>query len=157
MASYSKRKTKKGEVWGVRFRVIENGKEVNKNLSPYESKKKAEKAYREYMADYKPNYDIVENGISCIYNDLLELYLKSKEKEMKGSSLYELPSLFESFITPYFNKRDMRTITKNELFFWQEQLWSKTYIRNKLNNFLNYCKNMINTENMLQYIKTKTN
>lgn len=47
MASYIQNKNNR--LWSVRFRIIENGKEVNKRLSGFETKKDAIASYNEFM------------------------------------------------------------------------------------------------------------
>lgn len=169
MASYTKRKTQKGDVWGVRFRVIENGIEVHKNLSPYPTKKKAEEAYRAFMGDYKPNYNTIDKETPSKYEELLERYLISNANHTKESSQYEKPKIFERFITPYFAGRDVRTITKNELFAWQDNLCCLTIKRKGINikysykyvskirsyfyNFLTYCSMLLSIPNQMEYIE----
>lgn len=173
MASYHKRKTKKGEVWGVRFRIIENGLQVQKNLSPYPTKKEAEKAYRAFMGDYKPSYEIKNNSIPTKFNDLVLRYYKSKAYETKESTQYEYPKIFDRFINSCFTDRDIATITKTDLVRWQDNLWKMTYkvnevekrysfkylvkIRGNFNNFMNYCGELLNIDNPFRYIKLPKN
>jgi integrase len=173
MASYSKRKTKKGEVWGVRFRVVENGKELHKHLSPFPTKKKAEEAYRAYMVSYKPNYEALDNSLATNFNVLVERYIKSKAHETKESTQYEYPNIFNRFIIPYFDGRNIETITKADLFIWQDTIWKLTHTKNGITkrysfkylskirgvfyNFMRYCGELHNMDNPFRYVKIPKN
>ena len=82
MASYEKR----NNLWSVRFREVVDGREVNKRLSGFKTKKEAMKAYK----DYKPNVDSEETASSNItpiyFNDLVQLYIDFSKPRMKESS-----------------------------------------------------------------------
>ena len=152
--------------WSVRFRVVDLNGEKQKRLTGFETKKEAEKAYIDFMTNYKP-FQTTPSNQSFIYDELLKEYFDTYSIENEESTIYEKRSVIDKFITPFFKERDIRSITKNELQNWQNYIWNlknpKTNdkyswnylkkIRGVMYNFLEYQKVMHDIPNLLDNIK----
>jgi integrase len=119
MASYLKRKTKKGFVWDARFRIVQLGNVVNKSLNGYSTKKEAEFAVMEFMRTYKAT----EKPVTEItFGELYLLYRKHIGGRLKRSSIATATMAIETHILPYFGKSPLSKITKKEIAEWQDTI-----------------------------------
>lgn len=155
--------------WSVRFRVVDLNGEKHKRLTGYSTKKKAEEAFIDFMSNYTPLQTV--KNCSYIFNDLLNEYFNTYKLDNTESTIYDKQHIFDLYITPYFTKKDLRTITKADYQNWQNLLWTtkskktKTNlnwnylvkIKGRLNNFLEYCYSVHDLPNLLKNIKTPKN
>lgn len=117
MASYEKR----NNLWSVRFRVVVDGREVNKRLSGFKTRKEAENAYNEYVASVSEaeNNDVV---IPVCFSELVELYIDYSKPRMKESSFYSMMSKMRLHIIPTFNDFKIAKINPPVILKWQNSL-----------------------------------
>ncbi len=155
--------------WSVRFRVVDLNGEKHKRLTGFETKKEAEKAYIDFMANYTPLQN--SKSISLKFDDILNEYFKNCSLDNTESTLYDKQHIFDLFITPYFHNKDINTISKIDLQNWQNKLWTTknekgnknyswkylTKIRGYLYNYLEYCKRIYDIPNLLENIKVPKN
>ena len=109
MASFEQDKTSK--LWSVRFRVIEGGKEKNKRLRGFATKKDANKAYVDYMASYVPTEKIEHNAGQLTLAEVFDLYLHNDVKfNLKGSTQYVMQHDFDRHIAPTLGNLDRKSV-----------------------------------------------
>ncbi len=122
--SYRERQTKrKGVVYDVVFRIVdENGREVQKSLCGYASKKLAKAAYLEFMSTYVAPPKKYDGKSKIIYDDAVKQYLATIQSQIKESSMYDALHTFKMHIDPFFTKRDIASITKQDVYAWQDRL-----------------------------------
>lgn len=133
MASYEKR----NNLWSVRFREVVDGREINKRLSGFKTKKEAMKAYKEYT----PSVDCADNESSNIvpiyFNELVQLYVDYSKPRMKESSFYSMMSKMNLHILPTFGTLKIAKITPPVILKWQNSLAQYSYkYRSALNVLL---------------------
>lgn len=152
--------------WSVRFRVQCIDGEKQKRLSGYETRKKANESYLNYMSDYNNNVE-VKSTEKYIFENLLKKYYSHFDTENNESTMYDKESIFNLYILPYFRDKDVTKITKQELSEWQDHIWKlqnekthKTYsykykckIRGYLKHFLSFCEDLYNIPNSYRTIK----
>ena len=163
------RSTQIKKSWTVRFRVVELNGEKQKRLTGFSTKKEAEKAYVDFMSNFKPLQN--NEKYSLIFENVLADYFKTYKLENAVTTIYDKEHSFQLYITPYFKGKDIREISKIDLQSWQLKLWTmkseKTHknfswryaskIRGFLFNFLEYCKNLYDIPNLLGNIKVPKN
>lgn len=155
--------------WSTRFRIVEYNGVKQKRLSGFNTKKEAQQAYAEFITNYKPYKEISSKKL--IFNDVLTEYLQNCNIDNTDGTIYEKERIFEKYITPYFDKKDITTITKPDLMKWQTYIWTLTNERTKqkytwkyliklrgtFNNFLSYCENIYDVQNYFRTIKAPKN
>lgn len=155
--------------WTVRFRIVDSSGEKQKRLTGFETKKKAESAYIDFINNYKPFK--AETLNSYEFEKVLNKYLEYCKIENADSTIYDKKNLFNLYITPYFKNKDIALISKEELADWQNTLWNTTSpktkkqfswqyltkIRGLLFNFLRYCENIYDIPNKMKKIKIPKN
>lgn len=127
MASFSQNKNSK--LWSVRFRIIENNKEVNKRLSGFKQKKEANSAYIEFMSTYIAPPKINEN-YDLTFAQLYAKYLDYIKNRLKISSIFSIESLVDNHIMPTFGSIKINKISKTAVLEWQEILSKTGYAHN---------------------------
>lgn len=168
MPSYATRKTKSGTVTDVRFRIIdENGKEVQRRLCGYPTKRAAQQAYLDFMKSYTPPTFKLKKDDKYTFDELFSLYKKKMEAELAVSSYYDLNWIFDKYITPYFSGKTLPTLKKADFTLWQTEIWSsknpktgefykKNYlskIRTTLMTFLTWCEDTFDIPNQYAHVK----
>ncbi len=143
MPSYNQRES---GLWNVRFRVIENGRVVNKRLSGYKTKRDANKAYVDFMTNYSPQ--TIDNNIELKelkFIDLFNYYLIYAKNRVKESTLYDIKNVYKKHIDCYFGNKHITEITKRDILNWQTTLDNKefsykykTKIRSYVSSMLDY-------------------
>ena len=169
--SYRERKTKrKGVVYDVIFRIVdENGREVQKSLCGYESKKLAKAAYTEFMSTYVAPPKKYDGKSKVIYDDAVKQYFASMKTQMKESSLYDISHTFKLHIDPFFTGKNLLEISKSDVYQWQDYLWSKkkpngeTYsttrlvrVRNFFHTFIKWCGKRYGIKDFFEGVETPT-
>lgn len=168
MPSYPTRKTKNGTVTDVRFRIIdENGKEVQRRLCGYPTKRAAQQAYLDFMKSYTPpTFQLKKDGVYT-FDELFSLYKKKMEAELAASSFYDLNSIYSKFLYSYFTGKSLPALTKVNYATWQTELWSAknptngeyysqrylSKIRSTLMAFLSWCEETYDIPNLYKLIK----
>ncbi len=140
--------------YGVRFIIVENGKKIHKNLSPFSTKKQAEEAYINYLIKSKEEKPYKNITIKKLVED----YLRSNEN--KESSNVDAFSIYNLFIIPLFGEWKIEDITKQSLITWQEILSKMGYsypykkkIRSRFNQLLEYASERYDYINPFQKVR----
>ena len=131
--SLQERQTKKGRVYDVVFRVIDKAslKEKQKKLSGFKSKADARYGYSEFVTEKcevlkeKPRRKLSSTAESLIIEPLSQAYFASLSNQLKDATIYEKQKIFDLIILPRFGNMDVRDITTQELYKWQDELWAK--------------------------------
>ena len=134
MPSYEQSKSSK--LWSVRFREIgEDGKEHNRRLSGFKTKRLAQFGYEDHIAEQKEKQKALPappaSPDDMLFEDLVQkfyIYLSSRNKE---SALYSTQSKINNRIVPYFKGRKLSEIKPATVLEWQRTLegYSSQYIR----------------------------
>lgn len=167
--SISERKTKKGIVYDVIFRAYKdiNGAPIQKKLCGYETRRLAQRAHTDFVTRH---CTLIEKAPRpdkqrIIYDDAYNQWIGCAEGSLREGTIYSFVSTFKTFITPYFTKKNLATLTKNDFYEWQDTLWKlkkpngELYsfatlkrVRLYFNNFLNWCYRRYDIRNILASI-----
>lgn len=149
--SLQERQTKKnGKVYDVVFRIVTmEGDEKQKRLSGFKSKSDAKAAYTQFVTD---NCTLVKNNpikkkstsesvlTVPTVAELIPQYIISLQNQNKDSSIYSKQSVYEIFVLPDLGSLTMPELTKERLYQWQDDLWSKKNPRTGEHYSYNYLK-----------------
>lgn len=129
--SLQERMTKRGKVYDVVFRIVTlDGIEKQKKLSGYANKTLAKQGYTDFVTS---KCELVKNNPikkknpkkeKLIVGDLIRQYLSSLFNQNKDSSIYDKQNIYRLFILPSYDKFNLEDLTKEELYQWQDNLWS---------------------------------
>lgn len=138
MASYEQSKSSK--LWSVRFRTMVGGKEVNKRLSGFRTKKEAQQGYLAFLAEETPE-KLADNGLT--FEALVEGYLAYLRNNTKESSAYDIESKIRSRILPYFGGKSVASIKALDIQQWLDSLNDcsfkyKQVLRGQMSTLLRY-------------------
>lgn len=144
--SLSERQTKRGKVYDIRFRIVtSDGIEKQKRLAGYANKTLAKQAYIDFITEkcelIKNNPIIrqkkAEKGQEILtIKDLVNTYLKSIRNQIKDATIYEKEKIFDLIILPRFGDCQLKHLTRQELYLWQDELWSNK--NPKTNDYYSY-------------------
>lgn len=113
---------KKGKFYGVRFRVTENGKYVNKNLRGFKTQAGAKHAEYEYKEKLKTLKPVETEEKKITFQNIFELYRIYAINNLSHSSIYEYFNITQKFLLPVFGETPVKEITKRQLTEWQDSL-----------------------------------
>lgn len=152
MASYEQSKSSK--LWSVRFRTTVGGKEVNKRLSGYRTKKEAQQGYLAYLADESPE-KLADTGLT--FDGLVEGYLAYLRNNTKESSAYDIESKIRSRILPYFGGKRVASIKALDVQQWLDSLTDcsfkyKQVLRGQLSTLLRYADRYYDIPSVMQKV-----
>lgn len=125
MASYEK--NNKSGKWSVRFRLDEGGKLKNMRLSGYPTKKAAQTAYVEFMANYIPPNKPLTDDKDPTFAEMAEEYLRFGKQRWKYSTYCDTRGKFENLILPFFGNIKMRQLSPATILSWQETVAQYSY------------------------------
>ena len=136
--SLQERQTKlNGKVYDVVFRITTlTGEEKQKKLSGFKTKALAKEAHAEFITTkcelVKNNPLKKKNEKKDIFyvGDLVAQYLASLHNKCKESTIYDRTFVLRLFVLPYYEKSRIDSLTKQELYRWQDEVW-KTKKPNK--------------------------
>ena len=132
--SVQSRATKKhGTVYDVYFRVINKTDLTEKQdkLSGYATKTLAKKAHLDFIDQYceilprhlkSKKKDPTKRDLTV--GELIREYLSTLPNQNKDSSIYEKINIYNRFVLPFYEKTKITDITKEELYKWQDRMWS---------------------------------
>ena len=119
--------------------------EKQKKLSGYSNKTLAKQAYTDFITE---NCELIKNnpirrqkrlekGKDVItIRDLSSSYFSAMRNQIKDATIYEKEKIFDLMILPHFGDCQLRHLTKQELYLWQDELWS---MKNpKTNDYYSY-------------------
>lgn len=172
------RKTKlRGKVYDVVFRVVtEDGTEIQKKLSGYETKALAKAAYLSFVTEnctlWKQNplkkKKAVEKGKSTFkVKELLPIYVNAIINQNKESVVWDRKLILTNFVLPTFGEKQVNAITKEDLYKWQDELWQRKNprtneylsshyllkIRQSFSMFLDFAESRYGVKNLLKEVK----
>lgn len=149
--------------WSVRFRYInEEGKEVNKKLSGYKTKKDANAEYLKFISKAKQYVKKEKIVHELTFPELYEEYKNHIKARIKESSFYDFNSKCNLHILPYFSKYKVKDISPKTILNWQnsKNKYSykyKTNLRTYLSSILKYAQRYYKIENQLLYVENFRN
>ena len=168
--STSERKTKRGKVYDIRFRIITlDGQEIHKKLSGFETKALAKQGYLDFVQEYcelvknNPTKKKDPNKARLLVGDLFHQYMATLGNVNKASVIYDKNNIFKKFILQKYEQSPISILTKEELYIWQDELWatknertgmyfSHKYlvkIRGQFSTFLSWCEQRYGFHNNL--------
>lgn len=154
MASYEQ--NEKNKKWSVRFRCTIDGKEVNKRLSGYRTKKEAQAAYIEFESNQKEleKQRSTINKEDILFVDLANKYLEHQKTRIKESSYITILSKINNHIIPYFKDKSMSEITPLFVLEWQHSINHYAYehksaLRSQLSSIYKYGERYFNVTNIM--------
>lgn len=169
--SLQERQTKKhGKVYDVVFRIVTlDGQEKQKKLSGYQTKTLAKQAYTEFVTQHcelvknNPLKKINPDKSEPTVGELIRQYLATLSNQNKESSIYDKQNIYRLFILPKYESSKVKDLTKEELYRWQDELWSmknpktgENYsygylmkVRNLFSSFLVWCESRYGYKNYL--------
>ena len=122
MALY-KYTTTKGVFYGVRFRIIEHGREVHKNLRGFKTQKEAKKAQFDYTEKAKLLLPIDENKAGTITVAVLfARFIEASKGKMSPATLYDYSKKYKLYIAGPFGTQPVNALTRRALSDWQDNL-----------------------------------
>jgi integrase len=131
-ALYERKKKDGKKVYDMVFRVITmDGKEKQKWIRGFSSKKKADEAHLAFITEHcevvKENpakkKDAAKNVL--LVGDLVRQYLSTLGNQNKQSVIYDKNNIYRLYLLPLFEKTPITKLTKEELYRWQDWLWSR--------------------------------
>ena len=165
---------KKGKVYDLVFRVITiDGEQKQKWLRGYKTKALAEAAYMQFVQDCctftlhnpKKKKDVKKEVL--LVGDLIRQYLATLGNQNKPSVIYDKENTYALYVLPKYKDKPIDELTKEEMLFWHDELWSQknprtgkyysykylTKIRGFFNTFLSWVEERYNVKNNLAGIK----
>lgn len=133
--SLKERKTKQGKSYTCIFRVIdmETGESKQKWLGSFPTKTAAKQGYTNFVTTqcelikenpFKKEKETPTNE-PLLIKDLSKQYFFSLQNQIKDATIYEKQKIFDLIILPYFGEKDIRSLSVQELYKWQDELWAK--------------------------------
>lgn len=160
-SALQERRTKKnGTVYDVVFRITSlDGIEKQKKLSGFATKTLAKQAHADFITKHctlVKNNPIKKNNLQKqepTVGELVASYLITLKNQVKDSTIYDKDNVYKLFILPDYQNKKISALTKDELYKWQDNLWSainpktKEYysysylskVRSHFSSFLDYC------------------
>lgn len=123
------RKLKNGDtVYDIVFRIVyQNGEVHQKRLSGFSSKALAKQAHTEFITTYcellPRNLEPRKKGV--MFEEAFALYFQYIQTYQKESSCYSRKKVFEKHILPIFTGVQINSLTKEDLYKWQDNMFIK--------------------------------
>lgn len=127
---YERKKKDGKKVYDMVFRVITmDGKEKQKWMRGFSSKKKAEDAHLAFITEY---CEVVkENPLkkkdpakdALLVGELARQYLATLGNQNKQSVIYDKNNTYRLYVFPLLEKTPANKLTKEALYQWQDWLW----------------------------------
>lgn len=175
--SIRQRQTKKhGTVYDVYFRVINKNDltEKQQKLSGYATKTLAKKAHLDFIDQYceilprhlkSKKKDPAKRDLTV--GELVREYLSTLPNQNKDSTVYDKIKVYDRFVLSYYEKSKITELTKEELYRWQDKLWSSrrektgahysyaylSKVRTQFSSFLSWCEKRYGYKNYLTEIE----
>lgn len=172
--SIQERQTKKhGRVYDVVFRIVTiNGEGKQKKLSGFATKALAKEGYAEFVTKH---CELVKNNplkkkntgrAELTVGELVLQYLATLGNQNKDSSIYDKRNVYGLFVLPKYENEKISVLTKEELYRWQDELWtsknkrtgeffSYNYLikaRRHFSSFLTWCESRYGYKNHMSEI-----
>ena len=145
--------------WSVRFRYVqEDGKEVQKRLSGYSTRREANDAYVKFTATAKKYNKTDKEVRELLFSELYAEYMEFSKKRIKESSFISLMEKCNKHILPYFKDLKVKDIQPKLILNWQQgnidnySFAYKTSLRKYLSSILNYAEKYYKIPNQIKYV-----
>ena len=145
--------------WSVRFRYIqEDGKEVQKRLSGFSTRREANDAFIKFTATAKKYNKTDKEVRELIFSELYDEYMEFSKKRIKESSFISLMEKCNKHILPYFKDLKVKDIQPKLILNWQQgnidnySYAYKTALRKYLSSILNYAEKYYKIPNQIKYV-----
>lgn len=137
MASYEKLKSG----WSVRFRVVDktNGKYINKRLSGFGTKRKAEQGYMDFVRDEGTT---ISTNKDITLGDLAKEYLVVQKSRTKESSQKSTICIFKIILDYFKPSTIINNITKRDLLKFYMHIAQIDYAINTKNSIFSRLKSL---------------
>lgn len=146
--SIQNRETKKhGKVYDVYFRILDKDTLIpkQKKLTGYSSKALAKQAHLEFIQNYCEPIPSTLKGQAkdpkkrdLTVGELIPEYLASLSNQNKDSSIYDKTNIYNLFVLPKYQNTKVVDLTKEELYRWQDHLWTLKNPRTKAHYSYSY-------------------
>lgn len=174
--SLQERMTKRGKVYDVVFRIVTlDGVEKQKKLSGYSTKALAKQAHLEFITE---NCELVKRNPlkkrnpdkeEPLIGELVREYMATLGNDNKYNTIYDKNNIFRLYILPEYEYFKPRDLTTEELYRWQDNLWSKqnpktgqyfsykylSKIRSQFSTFLSWMESRYGYKNNLKNVQKK--
>lgn len=162
--------TKRGKVYDVIFRVVTiDGQEKQKKKGGFQTKTLAKQWYMEFVTE---KCELVKNNPLkkknpdkqvLLIGELIRQYMSTLGNQNKYSVIYDKNNIFRIFILPKYEHAKLESLTKEELYLWQDELWNTKNprtndyyswkylikIRGQFSTFLSWCESRYGIRNNL--------
>ncbi len=115
------------KVYDVFFYVYTPEGRKHKRLCGFETKKLAKQAYEKYITNLLVAPQKYEGKYVVSYEIARQEYLNAVRPNIKESSYYDFVHNAKAHYDKFFAGRDMRSLTKQDVYAWQELLWAKKH------------------------------
>lgn len=139
MASFEKAKNGK---WSVRFRTVENGATVQKRLSGFSTRRAADIAYINYLAEHPAQEKALPNDLTV--DELFAHYKAYIERRNKQTTVMTVCSTLEHYALPFFGARKVRKLKPIDIVNWQNSLLAKNFSQTYLIKIFAFFNTMLN-------------
>lgn len=163
-----------GKVYDVVFYITTlDGVRKQKKLSGFKSKTAAKEAYTDFVTKHctvakitpKKKTDLAAEIPTVA--ELVPQYIMSLSNQTKESTIYDRKNILSNIIIPMLGDSKMTELTKERLYQWQDQLWSRknertgepygyrylTSIRSHFRAFLSWAEDRHSYPNNLKLVK----
>lgn len=144
--------------WSVRFRYVqEDGKEVQKRLSGYSTRREANDAYVKFTATAKKYVKTDKETNQLKFNDLYVEYKNFYVTRVKPSSYYDFCSKSDIHIVPYFANFIVKKIKPKDILDWQQTISKYSYkykmnLRSYLSSILSFASKYYDIPNQIKNV-----
>lgn len=128
--SLQERQTRRGRVYDVVFRVVTlDGIEKQKKLSGYTTKALAKNAYLQFVTDcctFRKNAPLKKQDAEkkvLTVDEIIPEYFASLRNQNKASTIYDKNKAFSRFVSPIIGGAPIESLTREELYKWQDAVW----------------------------------
>ncbi len=148
-------KDNKRNTWYFRVYVTnKNGIRVQKTKSGFKTKALCKQAESNFLINYEEKNDDI------LFLDLYNIYIKSKEQDLKFQSFRSLKNRFEKQIIPFFKDYKINNIKAVDYIEWKNFILNKNYsytynssLHQAMVNILNFANNFYDLkENIAQKV-----
>lgn len=174
--SLQERITKRGKVYDVVFRIVTlDGIEKQKKLSGYFTKALAKQGYMEFVTEKcelvkrNPLKKRVPDKEEPLIGELVREYMATLGNDNKYNTIYDKNNIFRLYILPEYEHLKPHDLTTEELYRWQDNLWSKqnpktgqyfsykylSKIRSQFSTFLSWLESRYGYKNNLKNVQKK--
>ena len=132
------RQTKHGRVYDCVFRITDPDtlETKQKKLSGFKTKTELKEAYTEFVTGHcqltrampkmkaEREAEIAAEHDKLLISQLITEYYAALPNQVKDATIYEKQLILNQFIVPRFGNMDVRDLTIQELYKWQDELWA---------------------------------